>query len=524
MRKINGEHTILTVNGVLGACNAALVLTQYPNARIQITSERHIVVALKECAVSSGNVHVCGVGCAEPREELVSALAELSAHVTINWYAGHEHPELIKEARQLRKHATIRFWDDCSDTEAIRRGLKVALSESVNFILELASVAGVTSGVKNSKHKTWTNRIEAANYRFYILGDEHCNDRVIRALADPKLFDRELEEKLRPYMDEAKRKTYPLGSSKQMTLIRKRVGKLGPIPEPVLIGGPTGAGKEVVARALHVASRRTGRFVAFNCAVLGSNPQMAESRLFGYAKGAFTGAVSDRPGAFQDANGGTLFLDEIGELAVEVQAHLLRALETGFVAPVGTTKEDEVDVRIVVATHRNLHQMVAEGAFREDLLYRLNVLSIRVPPLCERRQDMKSIAAEVARKLQSHGHRLKLRPQDWMAIDDYDWPGNVRQFINVLKRRAYLGDPLASLIDEERQTMYAGTPEEKENRMFAPGSVSEVMPADEVYGAYLRHVHRLCGENVTRAARVLQIAPNTLRKHLDGYGKDDTNH
>src|SRR4029077_14025405 len=169
--------------------------------------------------------------------------------------------------------------------------------------------------------------------------------------------------------------------------VRERIQRLADAPAPVIVLGETGTGKGLVARALHADSRRAERpFVSVNCAAL---PEpLLESELYGYVKGAFTGAGADRNGLFVDADGGTLFLDEIGEMPAALQAKLLHVLESGTVRPVGSTKEREVDVRIVAATHRNLGQAVQEGKFRADLLYRLDVVSVVLPSLRDRREDI----------------------------------------------------------------------------------------------------------------------------------------
>ena len=298
--------------------------------------------------------------------------------------------------------------------------------------------------------------------------------------------------------------------------LREQIGRLGPVPEPVLITGPTGSGKELMAKALHITSGRAGAFIAVNCAVLGGNPTLVEDRLFGHVKGAYTGADTATKGAFEEANSGTLFLDEIGELPAGVQAQLLRVLEDKEVRPVGTMKTRPVDVRIVAATHRNLARMVTDGAFRRDLFYRLNVLAIRVPPLRERPEDMKSIAAHAVGELETHGYELKLTKADWDAIRTFDWPGNVRQFLNVLKRAAYLGQPVAELLEEEHEAEEEGVVIDKERllRLYCPDNPDDVVPVQEIYAAYLQHVLGLFEGNITRTAKVLDIAPNTLRKHL----------
>ncbi len=195
----------------------------------------------------------------------------------------------------------------------------------------------------------------------------------------------------------------------------------------VLINGETGTGKELVARAVHALGvRAKGHFVAINCSAI--SPDLVESELFGHEKGSFTGAVKSRKGAFEQANGGTLFLDEIGDLSLDLQPKLLRVLEEGVIRRVGSQIENEVDVRVVAATHRDLKEEVDNGNFRADLLYRLFVLPLFVPPLRERKEDIELLTRHFM------GSRGELVPEAQQHLVDHPWPGNVRELKNVLER------------------------------------------------------------------------------------------
>ncbi|MDD3449118.1 MAG: sigma 54-interacting transcriptional regulator [Gammaproteobacteria bacterium] len=217
-------------------------------------------------------------------------------------------------------------------------------------------------------------------------------------------------------------------------------------PASVLIRGESGTGKEVLARAVHRASpRREGPFVAVNCAAI---PEpLLESELFGHAKGAFTGAVAAHRGLLQEASGGTLFLDEIGDMPLTLQAKLLRVLQEREVRPVGATRAVAVDVRVISATHRDLEAGIAEGSFREDLYYRLNVVHLALPPLRERREDIPLLARHfLARLGEGAGQRVNgFTPEAVEMLLSYDWPGNVRQLINVVEQCCALSTtPLVS--------------------------------------------------------------------------------
>jgi len=230
-----------------------------------------------------------------------------------------------------------------------------------------------------------------------------------------------------------------VGTSAGITEVKRQIEAVAPSSTTVLITGETGCGKELVARAIHEhGPRKAATFAAVNCSALSKG--LLESELFGHLKGAFTGAHRDRKGLFEVAHNGTLFLDEIGDLPTDLQPKLLRALEEGMVTPVGSSRPRQVDARVVCATNRDLEQAVKEGAFRMDLLYRLNVFTVRVPPLRERREDIVSIAENFLAKF-SHQHGREhpgLAPGVIAAFQGYSWPGNVRELKNEMERACLL--------------------------------------------------------------------------------------
>lgn len=223
-----------------------------------------------------------------------------------------------------------------------------------------------------------------------------------------------------------------LGDSQAMRDVRALIGRVSRSQAPVAITGESGSGKELAARAVHDCSgRRTGPFVAVNCGAIPE--QLMEAEFFGYRKGAFTGADSDREGYFQTAAGGTLFLDEVADLPLAMQVKLLRAIQERAVRRVGGMAEETVDVRLVSATHQNLAQRVSQGLFRQDLYYRLNVIDIRIPPLRERSEDISSLARHLLAQL---APQLKLTPAALTKLSGYAFPGNVRELGNILERSA----------------------------------------------------------------------------------------
>lgn len=223
-----------------------------------------------------------------------------------------------------------------------------------------------------------------------------------------------------------------VGDSEAISDIRSIVATYSKSDASVLIRGQTGTGKELVSQALHQNSDRSDKsFQAINCAAIPD--QFLESELFGHKRGAFTGSIADRKGRFELADQGTLFLDEIGDMPLDLQVKLLRVLEDGIVQPLGGG-EKKVDVRIVAATHRNLEEMIAEGTFREDLFYRLNVLPINIPPLSERTSDIPLLIRHLASKFSKERKPISFSSDSLLILQQYEWPGNIRELSNFIQR------------------------------------------------------------------------------------------
>ncbi|MCL4129433.1 UNVERIFIED_CONTAM: hypothetical protein GTU68_040821 [Idotea baltica] len=240
-----------------------------------------------------------------------------------------------------------------------------------------------------------------------------------------------------------------IGHSSAMQELKRLIGRVAPTEKAVLIQGESGTGKELVARAIQQQSQRAEKpFVTINCGALPE--QLVESELFGHEKGAFTGATVAKNGLFEVADGGTLFVDEIGELALPLQPKLLRVLEDGSLRRVGSHQERRVDVRVIAATNRDLQHEVEEGRFREDLYYRINVLSLALPPLRDRAGDLEELIAHYL------GQEWKLAPDARNAILSYHWPGNVRQLFNALDRATILADDKAITVDDLPEEIIEG--------------------------------------------------------------------
>ena len=302
-----------------------------------------------------------------------------------------------------------------------------------------------------------------------------------------------------------------IGSSAPMMHLRADILRYARSAAPMLITGETGSGKELVARALHLASPRAKQpFVAANCATLGKS-DLTASELWGHERGAFTGALTRRRGLFEQAHGGTLFLDEIGELDAATQAGLLRALETGEIRPLGSERTRSVDVRVVAATHRDLAAMVRDGTFREDLYFRLNVLTATLPPLRERRDDIPALAEALLADLAAQhrrGERFTLSPAALAALTAYAWPGNQRELVNVLERAVILAvapEVTPDLLPEEL-------------RVGAPTAIAE--DDDTLEAAERRHIASVLAKHATldAAAKALGVDPSTLYRKRERYG------
>lgn len=261
-----------------------------------------------------------------------------------------------------------------------------------------------------------------------------------------RCIERRLMERQNFALQRDVERSYPvdiIGDAQRTLLLKKMIAQVAPSQAAVLVEGESGTGKELVARALHQLSKRSGPFVPLNCGAIA--PDLLESELFGHVSGAFTGAKKGREGLFRVANNGTLFLDEIGEMPLSMQSSLLRALEQKAIRPVGAEREVQVDVRIVAATNRNLKQEVEEGRFRRDLYYRLNVLTIELPALRDRLEDIPALAHHFTQQL---ARDLGVKPVNWthediLSMQAYEWPGNIRELRNMMERCLLLGKPPA---------------------------------------------------------------------------------
>ncbi len=310
-----------------------------------------------------------------------------------------------------------------------------------------------------------------------------------------------------------------IGNSPSMHAVVARLRQIAPTSASVLITGESGTGKELVAKALHNNSpRRYKPFVALNCAALSDN--ILESELFGHVKGSFTGADRERKGWFEHANGGTLFLDEVGDIPLSTQVKLLRSLESGEIVRVGTNEPIKVNVRLISATNRDLAEAIASGAFRQDLYHRLKVVSVRLPPLRERREDIDLLVDHFLKEFTtSHGKKItSITPAARKAIRQHSWPGNVRELRNVVESMIVVDyDGVLDVDDltEDLQSFTVAIPSTNGN---AGANALVGKPIDEIEKYYITETLKLTGGNREEAARMLGIGERTLYRKLKEYG------
>ncbi len=310
-----------------------------------------------------------------------------------------------------------------------------------------------------------------------------------------------------------------VGTSRATRELRATIQRLAQTDLPVLIQGESGTGKEVVARAIHLQSARSrGPFIAVNCAAIAET--LLESELFGHERGAFTDARESRPGKFELAEGGTLFLDEIGDMSLQGQAKLLRVLEEKGVYRVGGTKLIPVNVRVIAATNRDLAQRVADGQFREDLFFRLSVVTIQLPPLRQRREDILALADYfLARFCRDAGRSpLRLTDKARQRLLEHDWPGNVRELRNLMERLAFLAPGPTIDVAEIEQILAATTLRKETPGVGVPAGLTLSQATAEFQRRYIREAIERAGGNVAEAGRLLGIHRANLYRKMKQLG------
>jgi transcriptional regulator with PAS, ATPase and Fis domain len=348
-------------------------------------------------------------------------------------------------------------------------------------------------------------------------------ERLAQLLLEWAADDRMLLKRLEATISETERTPEPpaapearseiIGTSAAIRTASNLLHRFAQTDEPVLITGESGTGKELAARAIHRNSlRKAGRFVAVNCAAI--PPNLVASELFGYEKGAFTGAATRTKGQIEHAHGGTLFLDEIGDMPVDLQGHLLRFLQEGQIVRVGGRETINVNVRVVSATNVRLHEAIADGRFREDLYYRLNVLTTSLPPLRERLDDIELLAHHFLRQASAQFGReiAGFAPGAMQMLCRHEWPGNVRELMSVVRRAVVIGN--GKLVTETDLIGLDGAPRSQPTPPLPAASPARPRPGSEAERDVLLRTLADTQENITSTAQQLGVSRITLYRML----------
>ncbi len=509
----NKNIRIITTFGTDGAVSAALTLLKYPKAKIITTSTNRLHTTLGTLEKNTNDtIYICGVGMGENLPDIISSLTKLKKNsCSVVWFCGRGYMTIYES--ELNDVCTTCFKEFASNSALTASYLELEEDSRLISLLQLAAEFLNNTEDLSKEHRWWQDLIRASASRYFKYDETKSYTDCIRKLAG-------IKEPTQKDMDEVENwrtngeRTQLIGNSPALKKLRHQITLVGPVEAPVLILGESGSGKELAARLVHESSERSkGPFIAVNCAVLSTSTDLAHDKLFGHTKGSYTGAISDNIGAFEAAEGGTLFLDEFAELPLAVQTQLLRALEEKEIVPLGSISPRPVNVRVIAATNVSLQEMIKKGSFRLDLYHRLNVLPLRIPSLRERLSDLKSISRSFLHQLGSTGYTLEITESDWQAAENYNWPGNIRQFINLLRRAAYMKITLKEAIEQEiaaePETSYSDISE-----IYFPRSLKAALPESEIRKNYMKHVLELAGGSHLKAAHTLNISVNTLKRWL----------
>ena len=476
------------------AIAAAVALRHYKSADIFGVSTRRLPEILNEVGNKYKEIAILGVGLTGDTELLEKGLNQLQkSGVHVRWISALNFPEFISEKIRSKLDSFICYDDGI--TEAVSQCFKQPYDD----------IAPLAAQTVPKNLRSVHELLEAAMYFYRNFQDERAYGFAIYHIAhnEPESRwgsnERRMIEHYRRYGHREL-----VGKSDVMMNLHDRINRIAPRDKArVFIYGESGTGKETIAMFIHTKSpRKNEPFCTFNCASV--TPNLLEDRFFGHEKGAFTGANEQKKGLFEIADGGTLFLDEIGEMPLEAQGVLLRVLEGGRFTRVGGTEEVSVDVRLITATNRDLAELVREGKFREDLYHRLCVVQINAPSLREHKEDIEQIAN--GRWLKEHHRRLEAEQIE--VLKSYDYPGNVRELLNILERASVLDETDFEKLLEEHKAMTSG---------LRPSDAAPDTP-DDLESAVRLHVKRIYEKydrNLTKTAEALKAARNTVKKYLE---------
>jgi DNA-binding NtrC family response regulator len=497
---------------------SALLLSTFKDADLNFTEADTVHLDLPAYADSAyDNIYIVGVRLKNDFSgQILAALKAVSAKKKIKWYVMSSRFDVEGPDRKLIEPYLILVPEGKTITKSICEKEKCP-EEAFKRLDDLYSLCEAREEGKSYKEKLDNTK----NYHDYLRHEikmywkwEPGNIEIIRDIIKKLAFNSVPEDELnsaRPEIDESRVLS---GKSPNIQDLRKKIGKITKYKKvPVLILGESGSGKEIVANMLHEASKRKGELIPVNCA--GLSPALTESLLFGYVKGAFTDAKEDKKGIFAEANGGTVFLDEIASMDITVQAKLLRFLEDYRFTPLGAVKTEKSDVMIIAACNEDLRKKIKEGKFREDLYYRLSGVELVMPPLRERKEDIKEVAKVLAYRLYKEGYpRLLLNEQEYRILETYEWPGNARQLYKFLMRCAIMDVRGKDMKEELKKLASEDMP--AEGSTFGDDDKITTMKDAEKY--VITKALRICNGNKTKAASELGIVLNTLKNKIKEYG------
>ena len=399
--------------------------------------------------------------------------------------------------------------------DLILTDMRMGSESGLDLLREARNLAPETEVIVLTGHAELENAIEAMKLGAADYLTKESDYKEIMLVVEKAIEKRSLKReivRLRERVQQEYSYHRIVGESPATVQLHVLLQRVAPTNSRVLITGESGTGKELVAETLHTNSaRKNGPFITINCGAIPRDLQ--ESELFGYVRGAFTGADRDKTGLLESANGGTVFLDEVGEMSSETQVKLLRFLEKGEIVQVGSVKTRIIEVRTIAATNRDLAEAVREHNFREDLYYRLKVISIHLSPLRERQEDIPLLAAALLGELAPKvGSRVKkISPQAIEALKEYRWPGNVRELKNVIERALIFADGERIELEHLPEELFA-------RPTITPRSNSEIAPLDEMEKNYILEILERNGGNKLLTAKQLNIATTTLYRKLRMYG------
>ena len=393
--------------------------------------------------------------------------------------------------------------------------LKMPGMDGIEVLRAIKKISPKTYVIIMTAYGTIDSAVEAMRNGAFDYVTKPFKTEEISIVLEKASEDRELRRKIEDLtkkVEQTSKFDNIIGKSKAMRAVFEMIRRVSKTDATVLITGKTGTGKELVTRAIHNGSERTGKpFVVVNSSAIPET--LLESELFGYVKGAFTGALRDKRGLFQEAHEGTLFLDEIGEIPPSTQVKLLRAIEDRVITPVGGTKGEKVDLRLIAATNHDLQEEVSQGRFRGDLYYRLKVMSIHLPELKERREDVPLLANHFLKKYDTALKKeVKVISKETLSLlMDYDWPGNVRELEHVIERGVLVCDSEEILPDH--LPVEIQLPEEAHIRR----AVEEGRSLEEIEKTHIQLILKITGGHKEKAATILGIDRRTLYRKLKSY-------